>query len=357
MLLSQAAWGVEDGRCHAWMPAERVARIDQDALNELSGLVASRAHPGTLWAHNDAGGSATLYAVGIDGADQGAFFLPGADNVDWEDIAVGPCGADVDACACLYIGDIGDNDDERGGGVIWRVPEPIPGAGGTGQGGVPEALRFRYPDGPHDAEALLVDPLTGEVAVVTKESPAGVYLFPQAPPVAGAEVVLTRAGTLDLSALDVDETEITGADVSPLGDRVVVRTDADVVLFHRPDGGGLAETLASAGSPLPGPPEEDAEAVAFTLDGQSLLLAGESEQAALWAIDCVSFEPSEADTADPLVACDGRRCGCSAAGGPSGMAMAAALWGMLALKRRRRVHSGHPCVRNAPKTERSHVPR
>ena len=32
-----------------------------------------------------------------------------------------------------------------------------------------EEFRLSYPDGPHDAEALLVDPVTGDLFIVTKE--------------------------------------------------------------------------------------------------------------------------------------------------------------------------------------------
>ena len=48
---------------------------------------------------------------------------------------------------------------------VYRVPEPGPGSAPT----APAArLTLRYPDGPHDAEALLVDPRGGTLAIVTK---------------------------------------------------------------------------------------------------------------------------------------------------------------------------------------------
>ena len=319
----------DDGSCFAWFPAKIAASIENTDLNEISGMVSSRAHANILWAHNDAGNTATLYAIGVDGSDMGAFFVPGALNEDWEDIAVGPCGADADDCSCLYLGDIGDNDSVRSGGVLYRLAEPEPASGSLGQTPVPEAIPFRYPDGARDAEALLVHPLTGETLILTKGDPAGVYAFPDSPPVAGAEVELTLIATLDLTASGAESPQITGADISPRGRRVVVRTDADVVLFD------VETTLAAAFSesqqPLPGPPEQDAEAIAFSIDSTVLYLAGESLLPELWEIRCVGVESDTADSADPLTDCPepDETCGCR---GESAMV----LLGLLPLLWRRR---------------------
>ena len=65
----------------------------------------------------------------------------------------------------LYVGDIGDNASRRASIDVYRVPEPRVGAAAS----APAArLRLRYPDGAHDAEALLVDPLRGDLVIVTK---------------------------------------------------------------------------------------------------------------------------------------------------------------------------------------------
>src|SRR4030095_11796189 len=73
----------------------------------------------------------------------------------------------------LYVGDIGDNNHVRSSVVVYRAPEPNVDIGhppGNGQmlGNV-DALVLHYPDGAHDAEALAVDPDTGDIVIVTKE--------------------------------------------------------------------------------------------------------------------------------------------------------------------------------------------
>ena len=67
--------------------------------------------------------------------------------VDWEDIAIDG--------KTIYIGDIGDNAAVRPSIVVYRVTEPAL----TAKSVNATTFTLRYPDGPHDAEALMVDPL------------------------------------------------------------------------------------------------------------------------------------------------------------------------------------------------------
>ncbi len=101
---------------------------------------------------------------------------------DWEALALGPC-RDPDK-ECLYVGDIGDNMRHRRKIQIYRVEEPtVPLDGPPVRKKLKGTERFDciYPDGPHDAEALFVDPIAGIPYLVTKErggSAASVYRFP-----------------------------------------------------------------------------------------------------------------------------------------------------------------------------------
>lgn len=117
-------------------------------LDEVSGLVASRAHPGVLWALEDSGNVAELYALDIDGALLATIRLPVA-NVDWEDLALAPCGAGD----CLWIADVGDNDLVRDNTALYVLPEPEVQNGSAAV----ETLPVRYSDGHHNVEALVVD--------------------------------------------------------------------------------------------------------------------------------------------------------------------------------------------------------
>ncbi|NJK33436.1 MAG: hypothetical protein HC927_14105, partial [Deltaproteobacteria bacterium] len=133
------------------------ATITAPEIDEASGMVRSRSQE-LLWLHNDSGDSARLFALGLDGQLLATIELAGADAIDWEDLALGPGPSPGD---WLYIGDIGDNAEARPGITIYRLPEPADVAG-SGPNPIEldnwTALELTYPDSPHDAETLLVDP-------------------------------------------------------------------------------------------------------------------------------------------------------------------------------------------------------
>ncbi len=104
--------------------------------------------------------------------------ITGAEAVDWEDIATGPAPG---GGALLYLADIGDN--ARARERDRRLPRARAAAGRVAPSAPAERLRLRYPDGAHDAEALLVDPRTGTLVIVTKDLSAGrAYSAPPAWP-------------------------------------------------------------------------------------------------------------------------------------------------------------------------------
>lgn len=157
-------------------PALQLAdRTLQDpALAELSGLAASRLHPGVLYGINDSGNDAVVFAIDGDGNTVGRLTLPKADNRDWEAIAP---GIDDRGQPVLWIGDIGDNGSARPYVRLLRVAEP---ASLGDQRVAWQEYRLAYPDGPHNAEALAVDPRDGTMWVITKRTsgPGGVYRVP-----------------------------------------------------------------------------------------------------------------------------------------------------------------------------------
>ncbi|MEW9534401.1 hypothetical protein [Microbispora sp. NPDC049125] len=138
------------------------------AIVESSGLYASAVHPGVVWTVNDGEGPVRLYAVGPDGKTRGVVTLPQATGVDPE--AMGGAVAE-DGTSWVYVGDLGANPTPRPDGIlVHRFAEP----GELGNQEVPSTTyRLVYPDGPHDAETLLVDPNTSHLYVVTKSEKGG----------------------------------------------------------------------------------------------------------------------------------------------------------------------------------------
>lgn len=246
-------------------------------LDEASGLAASRAHPGVVWVHNDSGDSARVFALREDGVELAQVALAGVKARDFEDVAVGPCPAG----SCVYVADIGDNNKVRKSLVVHRFPEPKALAGALSV--TPESFRFRYPDGPHNAEALLVHPNTGEMVVVTKTTfgAVGAYRFP-APLTADAEVVLEGVG--DVVGLDPLSQLVTAGSVSPCGDRLLLRTYGH--LYEYKVTGSVAAALLVPPREVPVADEAQGEAVTFRRDGKGYLTTSEGLGAPLFATTC-----------------------------------------------------------------------
>src|SRR5262245_20048956 len=199
-------------------------------LPEASGLAASRRTPGLLWTHNDSG-DPFVFALTATGGVKGRVRVTGAQVWDWEDVAVGPCPKGT----CLYIADIGDNDRHRQTIPIYRTSEPAPGDAQTEN---VEVFRAMYPDGAHDAEALIVLP-GGEMLIVTKGNavPAAIYRF-TSPFRNGGLVRLERVAALMPTGPNGKPTSaarnlrITDADASPDGRRIVLRTPRTLIFYE-----------------------------------------------------------------------------------------------------------------------------
>ena len=266
--------------CHAFSLA---GNFSDPRIVECSGLVASQANPGVLWTHNDSGDAARLFAVQEDGELRGVYTLDGVAAVDWEDVAWGPCDA-LGWADCLYVGDIGDNGRSRAEIQIYRVAEPIvPPAGSPVEevlGGV-ERFRCAYPDGPHDAEVLLVDPEAGLPYVVTKEDlgATAVYRFPAAPV---PDVLVTLEKVADLA----DQSFLTGGDVSPDLSRVILRGYILAVEYPRPAGGAFEDAFAGTPCAIPLAVEVQGEALAVGPSGEEIFTASEGLSAPIHRATC-----------------------------------------------------------------------
>lgn len=206
------------------------ARLHAPRLIESSGVAASRT-PGVFWSHNDSGDGPVLYATDAAGRDLGAVRVTGARARDWEDIAAGPCF--VAPGRCLYIGDIGDNAARRPHVVIYRVREPEPpSAPGDTLRSAPalDSIVLRYPDHPHNAEALAVTG-GGAILLVTKDMGAPATLF-RARATGPATQRLDRVGPLPIRISPVTGRLVTGADVAPGDSLFAVRTYISLHLFR-----------------------------------------------------------------------------------------------------------------------------
>ena len=276
-----------------YLPPTKLADLEDQAITESSGLVASRTSPGSYWTHNDAGNGPLIYSFDSQGRSRGVWRVTGATNYDWEDLSIGP-GPKPDT-NYLYIGDIGDNDGTRSEIVVYRIPEPfipngIPNGNPVATAERPqatetaEAIRLRYPDGKHDSEALLVHPRSGRIYLVVKEKTAkpGIYAA-DAPKVSGEVITLTRIGEVDMSGRS--ESLINGGAISPDGQRAALSDYTQGYEFVLSDASAPFDSIwkqpmrtVDLGK------RKHGETICYRLDGKALLATSERLPAPLFEI-------------------------------------------------------------------------
>jgi hypothetical protein len=266
-------------------------RLSDPQLAEVSGLAIGHRSPSVLYVQNDSGDSARFFALDARaGTVRAVCAVPGARNVDWEDLATGP---DRTGHWSVWLADIGDNGAARPEVRIYRVSEPIISAGTGTAGrldtGPPDVWRLRYPDGPHDAESLVADPVGRRLYVITKALLGHSEVFEVPPDPDPARIQpMTRVGTIDFRLTGtpggpspVGQLTATGAGMSPDGSLLAVRTYTDAYLWPV-TGGQLAAALRRPPVRIPLPAQPQGEGIAVTAD--ALLLDSEGTGTPVYSV-------------------------------------------------------------------------
>jgi len=234
--------------------------------------------------HNDSGDAALLHPVFVDAPPASPVLLEGVIAVDFEDIGRSRC-PHVDA-DCLWIADTGNNLLDREELVVYRVVEPeLPPDSTTGTRSVEAAsIRFRYPGETVDSEALLVEPNGETFWLVEKTGAADARLFRgDARRMEGVQT-LQEMGSFASPGVDIQDglgRMITGADLHPLADRVLIRTYTGSFEHVLPESAMMdlltAEPHLVAWGPLS---ESQGEAIAYDSTGTRVHTASENGSAA-----------------------------------------------------------------------------
>ena len=260
--------------CPAWGEPVAAGTVADDALTEASGLVASGFGGEVLWTHNDDGTEdGVLFALDANGTTLGRLTFPGAAPVDWESVSVSAARGVPE----LLVGDIGDNDARRSSIELLVTAEPAA-AEGEQQVGLFERVTITLPDGPSDAEAMLVDPATGRLLLFTRGADRSrVYAVDW---MEGGAVTAELVATLDLNSGPMAGLgSVRAADVDADGS-VVLRLTDGAVWF--PGAGSALDALAETPCGMPAPQEADGEGVATA--GGRVFFLGEGNQPTLWSL-------------------------------------------------------------------------
>lgn len=243
--------------CITFSPGASVGQVPSPPAIEISGLAVS---DDAIWVHND-GGPPEIYALNLDGSLRSTWTLEGVVFVDLEDMARAP---GPDGRPWLYLADIGDNAMARTMVRVFRFPEPDSSTDGVIP--VVERLDLTYPDGPRDAETLLVDPVDGTLWIVSKEPDGESGFYRILRPGPGPQV-LERALQMTFGVPPLGQTSlVTGGDLDARG--LILRTYlTEAYLWVRGVDEPVIEALKRDPCPVTLVGEPQAEAIGWGPDG------------------------------------------------------------------------------------------
>ncbi|MDG2128299.1 MAG: hypothetical protein P8K08_09930 [Fuerstiella sp.] len=271
----------------------KLAVVDDNRIDESSGLAISYANPDAVWVHNDSGSKPQLFLVGLDGVTQAVVDIAHVKADDWEDM----CSFQIDGASWLLIGDVGDNLHRRGKGSghsackLYLLKEPVipakPDSAASKQSPtrvsaeVSSTITFDYPDGPADCEGVAVDVERKEILLLTKN------LLPH-------RCVLYK---LQLNTMDVRQKVFakriaspfvclaTALDISPDGRTMAICTMFNGLKVTRTDEQTWTEAFDGAVTAFSLPLRKQGETICFDTTGKWLYVNSEEPQQPLWRVN------------------------------------------------------------------------
>ena len=260
-----------------------IGDITSNALDELSGLAASRLRANLLWAINDGGDAALLYALATNGDQLGTVRIDKAANYDWEDMT----SFVLAGTAYLLIADVGDNFSRREFYKIYVVKEPAVNRSKrdfSKTATIAWQVRFQYEDGPRDCEAVAVDTLNRRILLISKRNlPVVLYELPLKPGQTGADHVARRLTSIYNLTLP------TGMDLSPNQSAAVILDYQRSYFFKRRNGEPWEQALIRAPQTIEFPSLKQQEAVCFSSDGKAIYITSEGIPAPLLRINLEKY--------------------------------------------------------------------
>jgi hypothetical protein len=254
-----------------------VGRLQRRDMDEISGIAASGINPGMYYVHNDSGDTSRFFAILPSGKVKSIIYFKGDPRQkygvhDCEDIAVGP--GPVKGKSYVYMGDIGDNNAVYKHITVYRIEEKTAWAKDTIANEESAPIHLKYPDGPKDAETLMIDPIEKLIYIVSKrEDSVTVYTSPllYKP---NSRAVLTKRCKLYFPGIKLFKW-ITAGDISKDGQQVLIKSYTKVYYWKREGNEPIWKTIQKKPRILPYLQEKQGEAIGFTPDGKGYYTTSE----------------------------------------------------------------------------------
>ncbi len=251
--------------------------LNSKEMTEISGIAASGINPDLYYVHNDSGDTSRFFAIWPNGELKSIIYYKGDPKEqlgvhDCEDIAVG-IGPEKGK-SYVYMGDIGDNYALRKYLTIYRMEEKKEWATESISKGDAVPLHLKYPDGPKDAETLMIDPIEKLIYIVSKrQDSVTVYTTPLSYK-ANDTLVLTKRCKLFFEGYKLFKW-ITAGDISKDGRQILIKSYTKVYYWKRAKNEPVWKALLRKPEKLPYEQEKQGEAIGFTPDGKGYYTTSE----------------------------------------------------------------------------------
>ncbi|MCZ4224801.1 hypothetical protein [Pedobacter rhodius] len=257
------------------------AKIIPAELSETSGLFISK--DDLFFVHNDSGDTSRFFAIDAKGNLLSTLYFKGDLSkkhfgvTDCEDMAGGP-GLVKDK-RYIYLGDIGDNGGNRPYVTVYRFAEPNKFS--SKMEIESEAVYLKYPNGPQDAETLMIDPILKELIIISKrQDTVGIYstslIFKNKD-----TVTMKKRGSLFLPGKGLAKYVVSG-DISRDGRQIILKTYTNVYYWLRNGKEPISQTLRRIPTKLPYILEPQGEAIGFSPDGKAYYCISEGKNAVIY---------------------------------------------------------------------------
>jgi len=234
-----------------------ISKTINPIINEISGIADSKVNEGYLWGQEDSGNPPQLHLINHNGTVAKKIYIKGVVNRDWEDMSL--------SGNYIFIAETGDNSLAYSEYSFYKFPEPLSTIDTVKN---VDNIRFKYADGPHDAEAFLVDPVSKDIYIITKrDNPS--KIFKLAYPYSLTSVnTATEVGTLPY-------TGVVSAAISADGKEIIVKMYPAVFYYKRANGETIEQALQKTYTTLPYKMEAQGEAVSFATDNSGFYTLSE----------------------------------------------------------------------------------
>jgi len=257
--------------------------LENAQLDEASGLAASRLNRGYLWSHNDSGDKNRIFLFDTYGKGKYEFTIQGAENRDWEDMAV---VKEADGSATIYVADFGDNNSSYNSYAIYWFKEPVITASTPALNTITQVnkVSFTVSDGSRDMECILVDQQSKDLFIISKrETQKQLYKIASANMVAGSTTKAEFIQKLDnisqpfsSAAQVIQGFYITAGSVSPDNTEILVKNYLEIYYWKRKEGETIPQALARQAKTVPYQMEPQGEGITFAEDGGGYYTISES---------------------------------------------------------------------------------